>query len=518
MRGVLFYIVTIGFAVGVFARSLFIIDLPTLTWVLFLSVVLAFLWRRNGEQYFLYGSVVLLAMVLGMLRFDIATWDEPSHALTSNIGQEISYEGVIVREPDQRERTTHLYVAVDDELLLVFADRYTNVSYGDRVRIIGVLNRPESFETDLGRTFNYPGYLEARGVRYMVQFADVSVLRSGEGHPIFATLFSFKHAFMQKIELLIPSPQVGLGEGLLLGVKQALGDDLENAFRKTGIIHIVVLSGYNIMLVVAFVLFVFSFFFGLRTRMVFGILAIMAFALMVGLSATVVRASIMAGLALVVLATGHTYVVLRALLLAGVVMLLVNPYLLVFDVGFQLSFVATLGLIFLAPIIERYVQFVPSLGGMRLFLVATLATQIFVLPVLLYQIGELSVVSVLVNMLVLPMVPVAMLLTFATGMLGFISTSLALPFAYLAHLSLSYIIVVAEYFGSFSYAAFAVPAFPFWVVPLMYAVLGYGIWKLWNPKESGEGVLEGWTIEEVFDDETKESDATASDSKPFFLR
>jgi len=151
---------------------------------------------------------------------------------------------------------------------------------------------------------------------------------------------------MRSIEAVIPEPQVGLAEGLLLGVKQALGDELEVVFRKTGIIHIVVLSGYNVMLVVIFITYVLSYVLPYRARVPFGILAIVCFAVLVGLSATVVRASIMASLILFARATGRTYAVMRALCFAGVIMVLINPYLLVYDVGFQLSFLATLGLIF----------------------------------------------------------------------------------------------------------------------------------------------------------------------------
>ncbi|MCB9810775.1 ComEC/Rec2 family competence protein, partial [Candidatus Nomurabacteria bacterium] len=255
-------------------------------------------------------------------------------------------------------------------------------------------------------------------------FAEVEVVDHDKGNLVISKLLNFKSAFMDNLEKVIAEPAVGLGEGLLLGVKQALGDELEEAFRKTGIIHIVVLSGYNIMLVVAFVMLVLGYFLSRRWRTVFGILAIISFALLVGLSATVVRASIMASLLLIAQATGRIYLVLRALLVAGFIMLLFNPLLLVYDVGFQLSFMATLGLILLTPQLERLFTKIPNLAGARMFLTATIATQIAVLPLLLYQIGQFSVVSVLVNLLVLPMVPVAMLLTFITGMLGFVSMKL----------------------------------------------------------------------------------------------
>jgi competence protein ComEC len=288
---------------------------------------------------------------------------------------------------------------------------------------------------------------------------------------------------------------------VLLGVKRALGEDLERTFRETGIIHIVVLSGYNVMIVVSALTYLLTFLFFPRTRMIIGISAIFTFALLVGLSATVVRACIMAVLLLIAQTTGRTYAVLRALVLAGVVMLLTNPYLLVHDPGFQLSFLATLGLILLSPYIEKRLTRIPETLGVRGFVTATLATQLFVLPLLLYHTGLFSVVSIFVNVLVLPMVPVAMLLTFLTGTLGMVSHTLGILVGFLAHVSLAYIIKVAELFGAFLLASFSAPAFPFWVVVLAYGAMAVGI--VYFFRKDGEvkatqveNDYEGWVIEE----------------------
>lgn len=482
MGAVVFYTATIAFASGILVRSFVPIGLPAIAWMMLIAFACTCVWRRNrctvSAPVLLVVSVCLFTGSLGMLRMEIASWSETNPDLEAKVGSEVTLEGVIVREPDVRETTTHLYVDTGSETILAITDRYSEYAYGDRIEITGELKKPEAFVTDLGRTFDYPGYLHARGVSYLIIYGDLKELGSGEGNEFLSALFAAKHRFMHSIEALLPEPHAGLGEGLLLGVKRALGEELESVFRKTGIIHIVVLSGYNIMLVVAFVMYVFAYLFGLRMRTLFGIAAITAFALVVGLSATVVRASIMAALLLFAQATGRTYAVMRALLFAGSAMLLLNPYLLAFDTGFQLSFLATMGLILIAPWLETWLSFVPEHAG-RMFLTATLATQFFVLPILLYQIGEFSIVSVVVNVLVLPMVPIAMFLTFVTGMVGILSEALAIPFAYVTYLSLTYILSVAEWFADLPFASFVIPAFPFWVVPLLYIAMGYGMWRVW---------------------------------------
>jgi competence protein ComEC len=517
----LLYGAVAGFTLGIFSRSLFDFGLSEIVFILVLSLALTVIERRRNKVpsalYLLCASVFLLFFALGALRMECATWKEASPKLEAALNTRIELEGVVIREPEVKEKAMHVYVDSGDERILVIADRSEDVAYGDRITFSGELQKPVSFQTDLGREFNYQGYLRARGVNYTVSFAEVETISSQEGNVLIARLLQFKHAFIERLERAVPQPHASLAQGLLLGVKQALGEKYEEAFQKTGITHIVVLSGYNIMLVMVFIMYVLAFFLPYRLQLVFGFLAIVLFALLVGLSATVVRASIMASLILLAKLTGRTYDVVRALLIAGVAMLLFNPYLLVYDVGFQLSFTATLGLILLSSHIERYVQFMPKFMGVREFLTATVSAQLFVTPLLLYQIGQFSVVSVLVNVLVLPMVPVAMLLSFATGILGFVSFPLSLICGYLASISLSYILEVSAFFASFPLASFAVPAFPFFLVVCAYATLCLLIFFLQKGvKTHDDDELKGWTI--IDEEKIVIGEKTALQTLPLFFR
>lgn len=491
MKDSTFYIVAGVFVFGIFLRSFFALGLSVITWLVLLAFALVLVGKIKNFSISMFCGLLIFFFSLGVLRMEVASWYEVDDYLESHLNNQIELEGVVVREPEARARSVHLYIETDHGLILAITDPGSQWNYGDQVRLSGTLKYPESFETDLGRTFNYRGYLLAKGVTYMISYAEVELLGQNQGNFIVGHLLQFKHSFMKNVESILPEPQAGLGEGLLLGVKRALGEDLEESFRRTGIIHIVVLSGYNVMLVVYFILY-FLRFLGRRASAWLGLAAIAAFAVLVGLGSTVVRASLMAGLLLIMSLTGRVYFVIRGLLLAGIVMLLWNPYALAFDVGFQLSFLATLGLILISPYLERRLQVVPNGLHIREFLVATLSTQLFVLPLLLYQIGEFSAVAVLVNVLVLPMVPIAMLLTFITGVLAYFSVTIATPVAYLAFGSLKYIIDISKWFGDFSFAAFDVPPFSFWLVPVAYALLAWLIWFL--QKEPDE--LKGWTIVE----------------------
>lgn len=503
---------------GVFIRSFLAPDWFSVILVLFVGGALICagkIIQREKLSPILVLGLACIAVSLGMARLHL----EETHVspLSSYEGRDTELIGKVLREPEERESTMHFYIKpilegdTADEYVLVTTEKFgalsQNIQYGDIIRASDTVKQPETFESDGGRMFDYPGYLKTKGVRYTMQFAEVSLHERG-APTLLSKIYSGKSQFIETLEHHLPMPHAGLGEGILLGVRRALGSDLEQNFRETGIIHIVVLSGYNVMIVVETMMLVLAYFFLPRMRMVIGLAAIALFVILVGPSATVVRASIMAGLLLVARATGRIYAILRALILAGIAMLLVNPYLLVHDPGFQLSFLATLALIMLAPFLERKLSILPERLGIRKIITATLVTQFLVLPLLLYHTGLLSLVSVLVNVLVLPTIPIAMLLTFMTGTLGML-----LPFAgqflgFLSYLVLGYIIGISEFFGSLPLSSVLISKFPAWVMFLAYGLIAYWMTSLFvreagSPALVEEGVQNyaDWTIEEETENE-----------------
>lgn len=481
MRGIYFYSVILAFLLGVLVASFFVITPIIIYWSLMTAFALSVYWRWYSDYeaapIILSLALVFLVVPLGMLRIqsDIAPYSYSP--LLANVGELVTIEGVVAEELDIRERSARMTVKVGDDRVLVSVDRYSPVAYGDRVIVSGKLRLPESFTGDMGRTFHYDGYLRVRDIGYVMSYPEsVMVVGQRQGHWFLHALYDFKGSFVNAINRTIPDPSAGLGVGLLLGVKQALGEELERAFRVTGVIHIVVLSGFNVMIVITAVMFLLGSMLSLRPRVVVGLLAITTFALLVGLSATVVRATIMAGLVLIAQLIGRQYHIVRALCLAGAIMVLVEPHILAFDIGFQLSFMATLGLILIAPQFETIMGYVPSKFGIREFLIATIATQIAVLPLLAYHIGEVSLIAVLVNVLILPLVPLAMGLTFIAGMVALFVPVLAPPFALTAHALLLLMIRIVEWSAAVPYAAIAVPVIPWYGVFIMYGVLGVGLY------------------------------------------
>jgi competence protein ComEC len=470
-----YYTTLLALIGGVFIATFYTISFATLAWLGVLALTLLVVGTRTEKRiprnYLLVITLGTIFLNIGMLRMELAKSEFGYSSLQTQVGELVTLKGEVVRDPEVREKSLQVYVEVGTDLLLVTVDRYTRVAYGDVVSITGTVKLPEAFVTDLGRSFNYPAYLKARGVEYQLAFASLQVLDTGQGHQILTWLYTLKHALQAEITRHVPEPASALGQGLLLGVGEALGAEIETAFRRSGLIHIVVLSGYNIMLIVTFMMLLLR---PLQTgllKLTLSLLAIGAFALMVGLSATVLRASLMAAILVIATAYHRQYLILRVLTFTATVMVCINPWLLVYDIGFQLSFMATLGLVLIAPQLERVCTWLPAGYGLRSFFFATIATQIAVLPILLYQIGEVSLIAVVANVLVLPLVPLAMLLTFLVALFGFFSSGLAILMAWPTTLLLTGIIETALWLAKLPYSALVVPVLPAFIIPVAYSLM-----------------------------------------------
>ncbi len=390
----------------------------------------------------------------------LQTLDASSTALWSKADQVQRWE--IFRSVSQQPS------CVRNILIRIKTDFYPSWAYGDRILIAGTLARPFNFASDGGRSFDYRGYLAKDDIFYEMKSADVS-LSGKESLDLTALLFKLKKSFVTHLERSLGEPQAALAAGLVVGEKSAMGADLLADFRTVGLIHIVVLSGFNITIVGVALRRIFSFL-PRAWGIVLGGTAIMLFGILVGGGATVVRSCFMAGVALIADLIRRDYQVGRALAFAALIMLIENPLILLHDPSFQLSFLATLGLLLLASPIEERLGFIPEVMGMRGTVATCLATQIFVSPFILYLMGQLSLIGVLVNILVLPFIPVTMLLVFVTGALGFISGSLALLAGWGAHILLAYELGLVQYFARVPLAALTIPAFSIWWVAAFYAV------------------------------------------------
>lgn len=480
--------ISTGFASGIFLRSLFFDSWwPMVFVLLFAALIGAFAFVKPRRTYVL-GTLFFIFVALGMLRASLADTPLP-RAFVPDLRHRVTYEGVVVSDPDVRDTNQRFQMRVTSERtttrMLVVTSRATSVAVGERVSVSGTLLVPEAFAAEGGRVFRYDKYLQRDGVRFILNYAYVRVVEEAPRYSISAALARVKHSFVNGIQAVLPEPYSSLASGVVIGGKSGLGSDLQDAFITSGLIQIIVLSGYNVMIVAEWVMAALA-----LTRLkrhwgaAAGALALLLFVGVAGFSATALRAALMALIALYARATGRTYAAGRALLVVILLMLIWNPLYLVFDPGFELSVAATAGLIWLAPMIEmllvgkapRTQEIVRARTPFWIdALATTLAAQIAVLPLLLYETGNLSLVAVPANLLTAPMIPLAMGLSalagFAGMLFGAIAPTLALALGYPSYLASGYVLFIAKEAAALPYAAVSLPAFPFWLVLFAYAAL-----------------------------------------------
>ncbi len=476
MRDRIFYSICFGFTLGVLLRSFFVLDIYITLFLLLLSVSVFMLSHFSTLRWGVTTSVFAFTVMLGILRFDMAN-NPPSEYFELQVGQRVNFLGEIVDEPDIRENNQKLTVEVlgvdnTKNKILVSVDLAGDFSYGDRINFSGRLEKPENFITDQGKNFDYINYLRKDGIFYSINFAEVEVVSSGNGNPVRSALFKIKGKFLEKINLIISEPENLLMGGLILGERAAFSAELREQFIATGTIHIVALSGYNVTIVADWIMKMF-YFLPINMAIWAGIGAIFLFVIMAGGQSTAVRAGVMASLALLARVTGRTYDVARALVLAGVLMILFNPLVLVHDVSFQLSFMATVAVIFLGPKFEKYFEFITKSFDLRGTVAITCAAYIFVLPFILYKMGNLSFMALPANFLVLPFIPPTMLLGFTAGFIGIFSHIVAVPVGFLANTLLSYELWVIDFLASVPHASITIPDFPLIITILIYLFFIY---------------------------------------------
>ncbi|MEK7621641.1 MAG: ComEC/Rec2 family competence protein [Patescibacteria group bacterium] len=477
----------LGFFAGVTLASLAGDALGSIGLLSLLFAGVFILWSivsRNKRTPALGLTAFFLAFTLGIFSTEAAAERVMSFSFEVKPGEIISIMGIVADEPDERDHNTRLTFRPDNSSgqLLLIAPTYPQFNYGDRLRVTGRVEAPQVFETDLGRSFDYPAYLRARGIAAIMYLPEMERLPDFGGSRLVSHLFAFKAAFLGGLDRVLPEPHSSLLGSLVVGGKRSLGEVWQERLRRAGLIHLVVLSGYNLSIVGAGIISVFT---ALRLRRKWALFiaatAIVLFSIMVGGGASVIRAAVMAIIVILAKLTGRSYEAGRALVTAMVVMIIINPLILVHDIGFQLSCLATAGLIYGSPLVERWCRFIPQPFGFRSTVVATVAAQLAVLPWLLWAIGPVPLYALLTNVLVVPIVPFAMLLAAVIGLAGLLLPPLGFLLAPLGQVVAAYILLVAKTGAVLPGASIALNSFPFILVVLVYA--GYFlIWRRSQPK------------------------------------
>lgn len=418
--------------------------------------------------------ILIVLLCIACIRYVFFTPQKPPYDVV--VGKIITVVGEIIYPPDVRLSNTRITLSVQNQNtnILLVVPNGSELAYGDVLKVTGVLETPENFITNAGKEFNYKQYLANQDIYYLIRNPDSKVLSYNNGSRLYSMLYRIRDRFSKSIDRLLFPPESDLAEGLLLGSRGGFDSTMRDQFIATGTIHIVALSGYNVTIVAESIMKVLGVFFAQVFSILCGIVVIILFIILAGASATSIRAGIMAVIALYARLSGRKYNAGRALVVALILMVVYDPRV-VTDISFQLSFLATFGVLYVTEKMVPLVRWVPIYGGLRELVATTLAATVTVLPLLLYTTGILSLVSLPANILILPLIPLTMLSCFVTGIVGLISATVAIPFAYISHILLSYILYIIKLFARLPFAQVTIHSFPLVITLVLYVLIGYWV-------------------------------------------
>jgi competence protein ComEC len=433
--------------------------------------------------------VLLLAFFLGAARyqFSVPQFNAFHIAFYNDREYDLLITGTVAEPPDYRDNYTNLRIRVNSVdtgdrelpasgLLLVRASNNQVFHYGDILRLRGKLRTPPENED-----FSYRDYLAAQHIHSYMTSAEITVLPGRGGNLVSTALYQFKDRALANIYRLFPDPESSLMAGILLGVDTGLTQDLQQAFKNTGTAHIIAISGFNISIIAGLFMTFFSRFLGSRRGALVAILGIIFYTILVGGEAAVVRAAIMGSLALFAKQVGRRQAALNTLLAVALFMCLWNP-LFLWDVGFQLSFFATLGLILYADPFSQFAnriitRYFPASAAERFaelfseFVLLTLAAQVTTIPIMAYHFQRISLVSFLANPFILPAQPAVMILGGLAVLLSLVWFPLGQIAAWVTWPFVVYTIRMVELFDRVPHGTVFLGELSIWFVILFYAAL-----------------------------------------------
>jgi competence protein ComEC len=451
------------------------------------------LWRRQPQAR--SAAALLLMLLLGAWRYhahplapcatsaDLAFYNgDDRRAVWATV------EGVVVGYPDVRDVRTFYRLRAEALTIgdatrpvagdvLVQAPRFPEYHYGDRLRASGQLQTPPVLDD-----FDYRAYLARQGIHSLMRPATVERLAEGQGSRFWAILYGLRERGSELLNRILPEPAAALANGMLLGIESGIPPTVDEAFKATGTTHVIVISGSNVALLSGVLLALLGRLFGNKRRAALpAIVGIALYVLLVGADAAALRAGLMGALYVLAIALGRQSTALISLFASALVMTLLNP-LVLWDVGFQLSFMATLGLILFTPTIQsRFEQLLArrlaqervrqTMGFLNDALIVTLAAQITTLPVVVAYFGRLSLISLVTNFLILPAQPPIMMGGMATLVFGLIWEPVGRVLAVIPWLFLTYTTAVVRLTAAVPFAWVEVGALGQVLALIYYAVL-----------------------------------------------
>ncbi|MFA6551331.1 MAG: ComEC/Rec2 family competence protein [Patescibacteria group bacterium] len=404
--------------------------------------------------------------LLGVWRYSVSLPVTGPDKIWFYNGQKIEFIGTVNREPDMREDKVKLTVGalcLEGDIskcrlpvrgnVLITVPLYPNYNFGDTLKIKCELQAPEQIDD-----FYYDRYLAMQDIYSTCYNPKIDIVETGHirslSHKFYAAILKLKAKFADAMSVGLSEPENSLLQGMILNNRGELPQELKNSFAQAGITHIIAISGMNISIISVIIInFLIAFGLSRRWALISSAAALTLYLILIGLPASAVRAGVMAFVAMLAVFFGRLNKLTNALVFAAVLMLLLNPKSLRDDIGFQLSFLALLSIIYVYPIFKEWVDKIINVGtrygaqllqGIIDIIVLTLAAQVLTLPVIALNFHQVSLIAPLVNVLVLFLLPFIMVFGLIAPIFSILIPDLAWLWFAPIYFALKYMIFVAD--------------------------------------------------------------------------
>ncbi|MEN9551871.1 MAG: hypothetical protein RI935_248 [Candidatus Parcubacteria bacterium] len=401
---------------------------------------------QHRSQVAIVTSIVLFCFCVGIVRTQLI---EEKSVLSCETT--CSFKGEIISLVEEKDDKQVIVIQEEGGELydvMIRVPLYPAFQKGDTVSVEGSTKKVTQHYVGVNqKVFDYENFLLSKGIGSQMMYPKVSLVEK-RGNSFLHRLYSFRDALHVRVVEMVQGVEGVIASGMLLG-SATLYDDEKELFRIAGLSHIIVLSGFNISILII-ALFVILRMLPVPLRVIASLFVIAIFIIMVEGGISVIRAALMSFVALTAFALGKRYFASQALLLSAIAIVIYSPPLLLYDVSFHLSFLATAGIIYLYDMIHTRLYAMPEL--MRTVVATTVAAYISTTPYLIYTFESLSTYSVIANIFVVPLVPIAMLMTLITVVVSYVSLSFATVFGFLTSCSIALIVAVSKVISMMPFA------------------------------------------------------------------
>jgi len=409
---------------------------------------------------FIFKKTLISILVIGLLGFSLGLWrgsyiKNEINKYDSLIGESVQVYGRVADDPsynDRKQTEFHITNTATDQGVELYGKIKVSVFGGsdlkrnDLIKVSGKL---------------YEGYGNRQGSMYYAEFETIGRTNS--------PVEKFRQKYFAGVNSSLPEPQSSLGLGFLVGLKTLLPEDLLEILSITGLTHIVAVSGYNLTILVRYTRKFFMRFSKFIATAI-SVSLIIGFLAVTGISPSIARASIVSGFALLGWYYGREIKPMILILLGASITAFISPTYIWLDLGWWLSFLAFFGVLILAPLISgKLLKKEP--GPIKRVMIETFSAQIFALPLIMLIFGELSLISIIANVLILPLIPLAMVLTFFAGIAGMLVPDIAGWVAFPAKILLTFMTELINLLSKVPYALIIIDISEFKFLAIMVVLI-----------------------------------------------